>query len=255
MISPLVEIRILSEPPDVARFSCSVALELDPVSVHVWDFPLLGTDRTVNRFSALLSREEQTRAARFRFKRDRDRFTIARATVRTILATYTGIGARTLHFEYSPHGKPFLAESEIRFSVSHSREIGMLAVARGREAGMDVELVRKDVETGKLAERFFSPRERASLRAIPDVDRVAAFFRCWTSKEAFLKAQGLGLSRSLDSFDVEVDPHRPARVVATRPEADEADNWSLYDIPAEPSYAAALAVQGVIDTITILRRR
>jgi 4'-phosphopantetheinyl transferase len=109
------------------------------------------------------------------------------------------------------------------------------------------------VETDNLARRFFSPRERDAIRGLPEEERISAFFRCWTCKEAFLKAQGVGLSRDLDSFDVEVNPKSPARLLATRPDAAEADGWSLHDVEVISNYAAALAVEKSIRSMKILR--
>jgi 4'-phosphopantetheinyl transferase len=231
--------------------------ELSPASMHIWQFPLTTSDSDLESYDAVLSDDERARASRFHFDRDARRFTMARASVRFILASYTKSRSRDLLFDYSHYGKPALADlhSGIRFSISHSGELGMLAVARGREVGVDLEMIRQDVETDKLAERFYSPLERESLRALPDPDRVPAFFRCWTCKEAFLKAQGLGLSRSLESFDVEVNPQQPARLLATRPDPGEANDWLLYDVPTDHDFRAAVAVEGSIMSIRIFRCR
>lgn len=230
--------------------------KLSSSEVHIWDFPLT-TDGSVERYSKLLSPDELARAARFRFEKDARRFTVARASVRSILGAYVHCGGHDLHFEYSQQGKPSLdgINPNIHFSVSHSGELAMLALTLDGEVGIDVELIRPEVEIEKLSERFFSPAERESLRALSHNHRVAAFFRCWTCKEAFLKAQGVGLSRSLDSFDVEVNPEHPARILATRPDAEEAQRWSMQDIPADAEYAAAVSALAAISRIQILRCR
>jgi 4'-phosphopantetheinyl transferase len=224
--------------------------------IHIWDFPL-SIEGSLDRYSKLLSQDEVVRAARFRFEKDARRFTVARASVRSILGAYVHCGGHDLHFEYSRQGKPSLdgISPNIHFSVSHSGELAMLALALDGEIGVDLELMRPEVEIQKLSERFFSPAERDSLRALSDNHQVAAFFRCWTCKEAFLKAQGVGLSRSLDSFDVEVNPERPARILATRPDAEEAQRWSMRDIPADAGYAAALSARTAISSIQISRCR
>jgi 4'-phosphopantetheinyl transferase len=231
------------------------AFELDPASIHVWQFPLAAPDGGFDNYPAVLSPDERARANRFHFERDQRRFTIARAVVRSVLGAYVGVSARDIAFDYAHYGKPSLTDNRdgIRFSVSHSDEMGMFAVARGQELGVDVELICPDVETEKLAERFFSPHERESIRALPSGERASSFFRCWTCKEAFLKAQGLGLSRSLDSFDVEVNPERPARLLSSRPDPQESARWFLYDVPIESSYRAAVAVEGPVKAMKILR--
>lgn len=230
---------------------------LDSAEVHLWEFPLSASESRFANYAELLSIDERARASRFHFDRDSRRFTIARGIVRAILGAYSLSPAAELSFVSGKHGKPALANSsaDLRFNVSHSGEMGMLGVALGREIGVDIEAIRPDVETDKLAERFFSARERESIRGLPDEERVPAFFRCWTCKEAFLKAQGVGLSRSLGSFDVEVDPKQPASLLATRPEASEANDWALHEAETVAGYAAAVATQGSINSVRILRCR
>jgi 4'-phosphopantetheinyl transferase len=235
----------LLEPP---------APELAASAIHIWRFPLTISDIPLDRFNELLSEDELARAARFRFEKDTRRFAVARAAVRSILGGYTRRRARDLLFHYSQFGKPALSDvDEIRFSVSHSGDFAMLAVALGHEAGVDMEAIRADIDTDTLAERFFSEQERSTIRGLADRFRVPAFFRCWTCKEAFLKGQGLGLSRSLASFDVEVRPDRPARLLATRPDPEEATRWSLHDVPAEENHAAAVAWEGSVSEIKTFR--
>jgi 4'-phosphopantetheinyl transferase len=231
--------------------------ELSQSSLQVWQFPLTLSDHPLDQYDRLLSEDERARAARYRFEKDARAFTVARASVRCLLARYIDARADDLRFDYAHYGKPALAKppKDLRFSVSHSGDLGMLAVALGHEIGVDIENIQRNVDTDQLAERFFSERERVSLRQLSGDERARAFFRCWTSKEAFLKGQGLGLSRDLNSFDVEVDPNRPARLMATRPNAREAKIWSLYDISREQNYAAAVAWEGSIAEINILQCR
>ena len=127
--------------------------------------------------------------------------------MRAILAAYTNAPAGELRFKLYAKDKPALEPlSDIRFNISHSGDMALLGIALGREVGVDIEAIRTNVEIENLAERFFSPHERETIRSLPEQDKVAAFFRCWSCKEAFLKAQGVGLSRSLNSFDVKWNP-------------------------------------------------
>jgi 4'-phosphopantetheinyl transferase len=230
------------------------APRLESGELHLWEFPLTASEASFTTYSALLSSDECTRASRFHFDRDARRFTIARGVVRTILGAYLHAPAGDLNFTAGKNGKPALANpGNLRFNVSHSSDLALLGVALEREIGVDVEAIRPDVETDKLAERFFSVHERESIRALPQPERVSAFFRCWTCKEAFLKGQGVGLSRSLESFDVEVNSKLPAKLLATRPDAAEARDWVLHDIETAPGYAAAVAAQPPLTAIRILR--
>jgi 4'-phosphopantetheinyl transferase len=224
-------------------------------TTHVWSIPLSVGEEIFPALRDVLAVDERERAARFHFERDSRRFIVARGAVRFILASYTHAEASDLRFLYSSHGKPSLADPacDIHFSVSHSNDQALLAVTLSREVGVDIEWIREDIETDKLAERFFSPREREALRGLPADKRVAAFFRCWSCKEAFLKAQGVGLSRSLDSFDVDLNVGQPARLVATRPDAAEAQRWFLRELPIAAGYAAAVAADGVIGDLRTLQ--
>ena len=121
-----------------------------------------------------------------------------------------------------------------------------MAFARDREIGIDVEKVDREVDAKKLSDRFFSVRERQCLKDLSGEELKSAFFRCWTRKEAYVKARGEGLSLPLDQFDVSVD--KSCALLATRPDASEAARWTLRDLPMSPGYAAALAVsEGVAD--------
>lgn len=224
-------------------------------AVHVWSIPLGVREEILAALRDVLDDDERQRAARFHFERDARRFVVAHGAVRFLLAGYAQAQARDLRFQHSSYGKPSLQDplSDFHFSVSHSNDQALFAVARTREVGVDIEWIREDVETDILAERFFSPGERDSLRGLPPDQRVAAFFRCWSCKEAFLKAQGVGLSRSLDSFDVDVNVGCPARLIATRPDASEAERWSLRELAIAKGYAAAVAVDGAFGELSTLR--
>jgi 4'-phosphopantetheinyl transferase len=161
-----------------------------------------------------------------------------------LLGAYSGLPPTALRFQYGPQGKPFLEGSDVQFNLSHSGNLALFAFARSRALGVDLEATDRAVEGDALAARFFSPAENAELAALPPEVRQAAFFACWTRKEAYIKATGLGLSLALDSFDVSVAPGRSARLLATRPRAEEATHWQLTDLSVGPGYAGALCVAG-----------
>jgi len=191
--------------------------------------------------------DERERAARYRFERDRARYIVARGTLRAILGRYLGVAPADVRFMYGPHGKPALAlehDTDLSFNLSHAGGAALYAVTRGRRVGVDLEQVLPDNTDLGVAARFFSPREVDMLRALPPQVRHEAFFRCWTRKEAYVKARGDGLSLDLTSFDVSLAPGEPPALLATRPDPREAARWSLHDVDAGPGYAAALAVEG-----------
>ena len=217
---------------------------LDDRSVHVWRAELDVGDTGTARFAATLSADERLRAARFHFARDRDRFTVGRGVLRSLLGGYLGVAPAALAFAYGDHGKPALVGGGLHFNVSHSAGVALYAVARAREVGVDVEGHRADFATAEIAERFFSPAERAALRALPVEARCAAFFACWTRKEAYIKARGVGLSLALDAFDVSLAPGEPAALLATRDDPGARDRWSLQALDPGPDLAGAVVAEG-----------
>ena len=216
--------------------------------VHVWRAALDEPPPQIDSFLHTLAADEQTRAERFYFQRDRERFITARGVLRAILGLYLNRAPKCLSFCYSSHGKPALAWESggdaIRFNMSHSHGVALYAVARGREVGIDLEFIRRDLEVEQIAERFFSRRETATLRALPTDLRKYAFFLCWTRKEAYIKARGEGLSLPLDQFDVSLIPGEPAALLSAQPDSDEALRWSLQELTLASGYVAALAVEG-----------
>ena len=227
-------------PPETLVLGCD--------EVHVWRATLDQTPSQIQSFRKSLAADEQARAERFYFERDRRHFIVARGVLRAILGGYLKRAPEGLSFCYSSHGKPALAGESggdaIRFNVSHSHGIALYAVTRGREVGIDLERIRSNLEVEEIAGRFFSRREVAMLRALPTEEQREAFFRCWTRKEAYIKARGEGLSLPLDQIDVLLAPGEPAAILGTRPDPSEAFRWSLQELATAPGYVAALAVEG-----------
>jgi 4'-phosphopantetheinyl transferase len=223
--------------------------------VHVWVIGLDVDQQKRQELSAVLSDDEKARAARFHFERDRNRFVVGRASLRTILSSYLALVPESIQFSYSEYGKPSISAmpNALRFNLSHSDELGLLAITNRSQIGADIEKIRPEVETDKLAERFFSQNERLALRGMAPADRVAAFYRGWACKEALLKAWGSGLSRPLHTFDVDLQLLNPAALLATRPHSNEANRWSLRILDVKDSYAAAIAIEGTIANVTMRR--
>jgi 4'-phosphopantetheinyl transferase len=212
--------------------------------VHVWAAHLDALSEAASLSG--LSDEERERAGRFHFARDRSRFVVARGLLRRLLGRYLGCDPAGLRFSYGPRGKPFLPDhpSGLRFNVSHSGGLALLAFARDRELGVDLERERTVPEAEEIARRYFSLREGAELRELPEPERTHAFFRCWTRKEAFIKATGDGLSQPLEAFDVTLGPGERPRLVRVEGKPAESRRWWLEDVEPAPGFAGALAVGG-----------
>jgi len=195
----------------------------------------------------LLSDDEIARAGRYRFARDRLRFVAARSFLRKTLAQHLLVGARDIAFAYGPFGKPALLPTgfgeTVEFNMSHSGGRAILAVARGASVGVDVEEMIHVSEWRGIASHYFSAYENAALSMVTTELRNAAFYCCWTRKEAFLKALGSGLAHPLDSFDVSLDESR-AELVAVRGDLAAPADWTLHHLCPAPGYVGALAVKG-----------
>lgn len=182
---------------------------------------------------AILSPDERTRADRFVFEKHRRRFIAARARLRAVLGSFLGTDPRAIAFRYGAKGKPELAapfeDRGLRFNLSHSEDRALVALAEGRELGADVEAVRAVRHGPAVARRFFSEEEQRGLAGLHGGAWDEAFFRCWTRKEAVIKAIGDGLSYPLRSFSTVGDAVGP---------------WRLHDLDAGRGFQAALAVEG-----------
>ncbi len=230
-----------------AAFQLETPIVLPADEVHVWRVELAQVAPAEQRWEPILSADERTRAARFHFSRDRQRYTATRALLRMVLSAYLGSDPKSLTFDYSKTGKPSLNCGESRsveFNVSHSGEVALLAFAQERELGVDVEQVRENFDHEAIAGRFFSRREQQQLAELPPAERYRGFFRCWTRKEAYIKAEGSGLSLPLHQFDVSLGAGDSSLLLATRSDSAEAARWTLREVPAGDGYVAALCVQG-----------
>lgn len=212
---------------------------LQTQDVHVWCVSLSSSPEALSRFEQVLSSDERERASRYRFAVHRYRFAAARAALRYLLAAYTGTGPAQIQFREGLHGKPALADvSSVKFNASHSGDLGLYAVAYGRELGVDIEQHRVLDDFEDVASHYFATPEQAQLKLLPAKERAVAFFRCWTRKEAYVKAVGIGLSCPLASFSVSLD-EEPTRVIEGVGGA-----WRLFDVSPFAGYSAALVTDG-----------
>lgn len=221
-------------------------LALGADDVHVWRVDLALAEATVSHLREELSHEEAERAARFRSPADGRRFVVAHAALRSILAGSLGADPRELRLTAEDGGKPFLAApaaAPVRFNLSHSRDLALVAVSQGREVGVDLEY-RQIRDVDEIAGRYFSAVERRNLEGMALDQRRAAFLRGWVLKEAYLKACGDGLRRRLDDFDVTLDDEDPPRLLAVRDRPGDEARWSFRYLRPHPEFVAALAVEG-----------
>jgi len=173
--------------------------------------------------------------------------------LRTILAGYLRLGPGHVEMNARADGKPELPQfpgmPPLRFNLSHSAGMAMVAVALEREVGVDVERVRPIEDIGSIVKRYFAPGEQSIWRGLPDGEQLGAFFRCWTRKEAYLKARGVGLTLGLDQFEVSLAPGEPPGLLWRGDARDSVERWSVFDVSPGAGFVAACVVEGAIDKV------
>lgn len=211
--------------------------------IDIWSWSLDRSIPEVARLWDTLSVDETMRAAGFVRERDAIRFSTGRGVMRTILGSYLNVSASALALRTHSNGKPEICPSmgsSLRFNLSHSADRAVLAVCDMLAIGIDIEEIRPIEED--VASHFFSKRECGALKALPSESYMEGFYRCWTRKEAFVKAHGAGLLLPLDSFDVTVAAGAVPRLERLEGDDRASERWTLLNIQVPPGFAGAIAV-------------
>jgi 4'-phosphopantetheinyl transferase len=219
----------------------------DRDQVRVWTATIPKHDTDRKEFKNILSPAEWERAEKFTVSGPRRQFVLGRVVLRQILGACLQVAPATLVFGYQPAGKPFLLPStvkpDLRFNLSHSNEMVALAVACGREVGVDVEWIHGLDDWADLGSRIFSPPELAELYALPPAQHRQAFFNGWTRKEAWLKATGQGLIDDLPAIEVTLAPGAEAKWKNLPDGLESVRQWTLQTLPLPSEYAGAVVIQ------------
>ena len=216
-------------------------IAIAPGQVRVWSARLDLPSQTLDECVHVIRAGERERAARFHFEEHRRRFVAARALLRIILGAYVRVPPDRIRFTYGTNGKPALPGNPVHFNTSHSEEHAVFAIAADTPIGVDLERVRPLPDLDQIADRFFSAPEAAALAALAPAQRTEAFFRCWTRKEAFVKALGDGLSYPLDRFAVSLV--EAAALDSVEGDSAKAREWSMYSLSPAEGYLAAVALR------------
>lgn len=235
-------------------YESMMQLHRDPIhlsdeDIHIWKVPLKFDKLDDKDLQRHLSKEEEEKSNKFLFRKDRKHYILTHGLLRIILARYLDQEPYQIHYTYSIYGKPGLKNNQddrmLSFNMSHSAGTAIYAVTRNRNIGIDIERIVKDFPCEEIAERFFSPREYNELLKVKaGFLRERAFFSCWTRKEAYIKARGVGFSMPLDEFDVSVSQNMPVQLIVDREDRNEKSQWTLMNINSAPGYVSALAVEG-----------
>ena len=220
--------------------------ELTADVLHVWAIPL-DVSRIDERWFEALDEYEQERANKFRFKDHRRRFLVAHHEQRSILARYINVTPNDIEFHHGAHGKPSLQNPlsfDLRFNLSHSNELAVLALTVGREIGVDIEWVARPLTFDGVAERFFFPSEAKIVQETHVSRKARVFYEIWTRKESYLKARGVGLGLGPELFYLTSDEGESTAFRICGMGDFEHDRWRVWEIPGLSGYAAALTVEG-----------
>jgi 4'-phosphopantetheinyl transferase len=227
-------------------------IPLPPGEIHLWlaSYDEIGDERLHAAYRDLLDPAEREQEPRFYFARDRRRYLVTRALVRTVLSRYVPLSPAAWSFSANAYGRPQIVnpqgqEAGLAFNLSHTHSLIVLGVTSRGELGVDVENIRaREVSIG-IADRYFAPEEVAALRAAPAQQQQYRFFEYWTFKEAYIKARGMGLSLPLDKFSF----HYPDDVsveIAIQPElSDDPSRWQFWQFRPADEYLLAICAERV----------
>jgi len=218
-----------------------------PDEIHVWRIDL-AADPTSPGGAPVLSPDERERAGRLLCEHKRAQFIAGRSALRRLLGHYLGVAPQALAFRYGPHGKPGLptgaSHGSLTFNFSNSRDLALLAVAAAREVGIDIEYRHRGISVAPLARHILSVHEAAAFQGLPPQRHKQALLAAWTRKEAYVKALGVGLARSLSSFSTGVVGDDKSAWLQLEDANGEPRIWTFAPLAVHPDYLACLAAPG-----------
>jgi 4'-phosphopantetheinyl transferase len=224
-----------------------IPLRISREECHVWKVDL----RAVNKENFqldILSKDEQKRLSSFKFAKDRFRYGVTQSLKRWVLASYLNERPEKLVFTREKYGKPAILSQKnwphLQFNISHSNQIILLGITVEDPIGIDVEYHADNISVENLSEFIFSPLERAYFSKLASQqEKKEAFFRCWTRKEAYLKAEGMGLNDFLPNISVDMSEFpKDDRVETLALNKKENLPWRLFPLPVDKFYTAAVVV-------------
>jgi 4'-phosphopantetheinyl transferase len=232
----------------------NATIPLPPAEIHLWlaFYDEITDERLLSDYRALLNYEEKEQQSRFYFAKDRLRYLVTRALVRTVLSRYVLLDPREWVFSTNEYGCPEVANAQAReaclwFNISHTDNLIVLGVTKGRALGVDVENVWAREVSIDIADRFFAPTEVTDLSGVPPQHQQYRFFEYWTFKESYIKARGMGLSLPLDKFSFHYAYDRAVEIAIDPELADDAARWQFWQFQPRSEYLVAICAERVGD--------
>nr|ASV46851.1 4-phosphopantetheinyl transferase [uncultured bacterium] len=225
----------------------SQLLELRPDEVHVWivEPERINERHLLDAYWGLLDAQERERKQRFRFERHQRQYLVSHALVRLTLSRYAPVAPTAWTFQTNQYGRPQVQGewARLRFNLSHTDGMALVAVGWDSELGADVEDAERSGDTVEIAGHYFAASEVAALRALPPERQRERFFEYWTLKEAYIKARGAGLSLPLDQFAFHLEPGQPPRISFDPRMQDEPEAWRFVQLRPSARHLAAVGVR------------
>ncbi len=223
--------------------------------IDLWcAFPREITDAgLIARYHGLMNPEERAKQARFYFEKDRHRYLVTRALVRTVLSRYAPIAPEAWTFITNEYGRPEVASGHvpaqgISFNITHTDGLIIVGVVRGYVLGIDTENVTERKAPIEVADRYFAPDETAALRALPESMHPQRFFELWTLKESYIKARGMGLSIPLDHFSFSFPEGDGIELSIDPRQQDSPSRWRFWQLRPTADFLAAVCAERVNGT-------
>jgi 4'-phosphopantetheinyl transferase len=217
---------------------------IDDTEVQLWWASCAEAARRLSSQLEMLDDEERRRVDRIRVTAARHRFVAARALTRRALGHFLATSPEEIRFSYGERGKPLLAhpigDPPLHFNLAHSGDTAVVAIAR-EVLGVDVEALRPMPSAHRLARRFCSAAEQQWLADRPEQQFGPSFLALWTCKEAYLKAEGIGVGMPLR--EVSVDPDA-ARIRSIPSDRGCADRWTLLRTELPEPALCCVAIRG-----------
>lgn len=232
----------------MTKFSTLPSQPLTDSDIHIWCASLSASAEDLSRYTTLLSQDELERAKRFHFERDHNHFIVGRALLRTFIGSYLDMEPSQIEFVYGQYGKPALKtvlhKKHLEFNLSHSKDFAVYAFGLDRKIGIDLEHIRPMPDMDDFVRQFFSLRENVLVNSLSGKQKEETFFKIWTCKEAFLKANGSGLTVPINQVEISVEHDGSITLLSIGGGREQADAWRLELFSPSPDHQAALVVEG-----------
>jgi 4'-phosphopantetheinyl transferase len=259
-IAPCDVLTAFTPIAELRTSAATAEFDLHQRDVHVWMFRAVDAHAIPDKFARILSPDEWARANRYRSPKHAARFGMHRAALRILLARYLDTSANALAFSYGAQGKPQLCDVKpgvcVHFNIAHCGPVAVYAFASCGPVGVDVERDRTLHDLDSLIAQVLSPREQAALEGLDSAAKQRTFWRCWTQKEAVMKALGVGLSMPPTAVEVAARVGLPAGIVVLPPAWGDAQAWLCHELAISDHVAMLVApAEGLLVTMRALTMR